>query len=212
MSFGFFWEASLINLPNSSSSSETQGRLVGSGKMATKVSMNRWRSPWDTTVNKPVPWLIQMLVCDWAQKIRGQHLSHSNSWSSYTKECTCKLDCSLYACEKLSPVSVWLVQKNFLEKIFQRKWAPKFTLPVSFDPLVSRWGERFNNKFTNFKGRKNFFYMYLTSIPGRHKQSRRRFARTILEDSGIYEFTFDWATCWFFQLVHFSFCFVLLTC
>ena len=77
MSFGFFWEASLINLPNSSSSSETQGRLVRSGKMATKVSMNRWRSPWDTTVNKPVPWLIQILVCDWAQKIRGQHLSHS---------------------------------------------------------------------------------------------------------------------------------------
>ena len=78
MSFGFFWEASLINLPNSSSSSETQWRLVGSEKMATKVSMNRWRSPWDTTVNKPAsPWLIQMLVYDWAQKIRGQHLSHS---------------------------------------------------------------------------------------------------------------------------------------
>ena len=67
--------ASLINLPNCSSSSETQGWLVGSRKMATKVSMNRWGSPWDTTVNKPVPWLIQMLVCDWAQKIRGQHLS-----------------------------------------------------------------------------------------------------------------------------------------
>ena len=135
-----------------------------------------------------------------------------HSWSSCTKECTCKLDCSLYAREKLSPVPVWLVQENFLEKIFQWKWAPKFTLPVSFDPLVSRRGEKFNNKFTNFKGWKNFFYMYLTSIPGRHKQSRRRFVRTILEDSAIYEFTFNRSTSWFFQLVHFSFCFVLLRC
>ena len=26
------------------------------------------KSPWDTTLNEPVPRLIRMLVCDWAKK------------------------------------------------------------------------------------------------------------------------------------------------
>ena len=209
MSFGFFWEASLINLPNSSSSSETQGWLVRSGKMVTKVSMNRWRSPWDTTVNKPVPWLIQMLVCDWAQKIRGQHLSHSihdlliqrSVPANSTVPSTPVKNCLLYPsglCRRTS----W--RRFFSENELQ-------SLLYQFLLILLYHAEE-KNKFTNFKGRKNFFYMYLTSIPGRHKQSCRPFVRTILEDSAIYEFTFNRSTSWFFQLVHFSFCFVLLRC
>ena len=50
-------------------SSETQGRSVGSGKTEAKVFKNGWKSPWDATLNEPVPRLIRILVCDWAQKI-----------------------------------------------------------------------------------------------------------------------------------------------
>ena len=40
------------------SSLETQGQSVGSGIMGTKVYMNGEESPWDATLNKPVPRLI----------------------------------------------------------------------------------------------------------------------------------------------------------
>ena len=58
-------------------SSETQGRSVGSGKTEAKVFKNGRKSPWDAILNEPVPRLIRILVCDWAQKIilcpiRGQ--------------------------------------------------------------------------------------------------------------------------------------------
>ena len=58
-------------------SSETQGRSAGSGKTEAKVFKNGQESPWDATLNEPVPQLIRILVCDWAQKIilcpiRGQ--------------------------------------------------------------------------------------------------------------------------------------------
>ena len=57
--------------------SETQGRSVGSGKTEAKVFKNGHKSPRDATLNEPVPRLIRILVCDWAQKmilchIRGQ--------------------------------------------------------------------------------------------------------------------------------------------
>ena len=58
-------------------SSETQGRSVGSGKREAKVFKKGQESPWDANLNEPVPQLIRILVCDWAQKIilcpiRGQ--------------------------------------------------------------------------------------------------------------------------------------------
>ena len=37
------------------SSLETQGRSVGSGITAVKVFKNGGESPWDATLNKPVP-------------------------------------------------------------------------------------------------------------------------------------------------------------
>ena len=48
-------------------------------------------------------------------------------FNSYTKELTCKLDCSRYARVKLSPVlDVWLVQESFLREEFSVKISPKF--------------------------------------------------------------------------------------
>ena len=44
-------------------------RSVRSGKTAAKVFKYGRESPWDATLNKPVPLLIRMLVCDWAQKL-----------------------------------------------------------------------------------------------------------------------------------------------
>ena len=46
-------------------SSETQGRSVGSGKTASKVFKKAGESPWDATLNDPVPQLIRMLVPFW---------------------------------------------------------------------------------------------------------------------------------------------------
>ena len=58
-------------------------------------------------------------------------------------------------------------RRAFFEKSFQFFSEPrKFTLPVSFKKF---------NKFTNSKGRKNFSWMYLTRMPRRHKQQRKRF-------------------------------------
>ena len=62
-------------------SSESQGRSVGSGKTAAKVfTENGQESSWDATLNEQVPRLIRMLFCDWAHKIilcaiRSQNLS-----------------------------------------------------------------------------------------------------------------------------------------
>ena len=76
--FCFFSEiASLIHWLNSSSSLETQGQLVGSGKMAAKCSRMGEGAPGIlVTLNKI------LLVFDWVQKIflcpiRGQNLLHS---------------------------------------------------------------------------------------------------------------------------------------
>ena len=106
------------------------------GSQLGQVKRREQKSPWDTSLNEPVPQLIRMLVCDWAQKIilcpiRGQHQSIVLlSWSSYTKKFTCKLNClpcTSLACEgELS-----------LRRVFSESELPKFTLPVSFDPLVS---------------------------------------------------------------------------
>ena len=54
--------------------SETQGRSVGSGKTEAKVFKNGRKSPRDATLNEPVPRLIRILVCDWAQKIILCHI------------------------------------------------------------------------------------------------------------------------------------------
>ena len=50
-------------------SSETQGWSVGSGITEAKVFKKGRKSPWDAILNEPVPRLIRILVCDWAQKI-----------------------------------------------------------------------------------------------------------------------------------------------
>ena len=42
-------------------SSETQGRSVGSRKTKTKVFKNGWESPWDATFDEQVPRFIRML-------------------------------------------------------------------------------------------------------------------------------------------------------
>ena len=49
-------------------SSETQGRSIWSWKTAAEFFKNGQESRWDATLNEPVPWLIWMLVCDWAPK------------------------------------------------------------------------------------------------------------------------------------------------
>ena len=48
-------------------SSETQGRSVGSRKTKTKVFKNGWESPWDATFDEQVPRFIRMLS-NWEQK------------------------------------------------------------------------------------------------------------------------------------------------
>ena len=86
-----------------------------------KFSRTGRESPWDTTLNEPVPRLIRMLVSDWAKNIFVPNQEPAcivlPSWSSYTKEFTCKLDCFLYAPEKIS-LSVSQSSVN-------SKWAPK---------------------------------------------------------------------------------------
>ena len=73
-------------------SSETQGRSVGSGITEAKVFKNGRTSPCDATLNEPVPRLIRILVCDWAQKIilcpiRGQqNFRRRFSWPNWASE------------------------------------------------------------------------------------------------------------------------------
>ena len=60
-----------------SPSSETQGQLVGAGKSLNgrgkksgeEKSRTKYRSPWDSSLNRPVPKPFKVLACDWAQKI-----------------------------------------------------------------------------------------------------------------------------------------------
>ena len=61
----------------------------------------RKRSPWDSTLNRPVPKPIQILVCDWAQKYFCAQ-SESSSFhvtfvTSYSTEFTDKLFGRLFA-------------------------------------------------------------------------------------------------------------------
>ena len=105
-----------------SSSAETQGRSVGSGKTAAKV-FNNGREPWDTALNEPDP---RILVLDWVQKKflvpnqrPGSKCISLLSWSSYTKEFT----------------SSAFLEKSF--QFFKENEPPKFNLPVSFDPLAA---------------------------------------------------------------------------
>ena len=118
----------------------------------------------------------------WAQKIflcpiRDQCASIVlRSSSSYTKELTCNLDCSRYARVKLSPVlDVWLVQESFLREEFSVKISPQILLHQFHSILLCNWGEKLNNKFTNFRGRKNYSCTCLISMPSRRKQPPRRF-------------------------------------
>ena len=61
----------------------------------------RKKSPWDSTLNRPVPKPIKILVCDWAQKYFCAQ-SESSSFrvtfvTSYSKEFTVKLFDRLFA-------------------------------------------------------------------------------------------------------------------
>ena len=71
----------------------------------------RKRSPWDSTLNRPVPKPIEILVCDWAQKYFCAQ-SESSSFrvtfvTSYSKVFTGKLFDRLFA------IFVRLVQESF---------------------------------------------------------------------------------------------------
>ena len=138
-----------------SSSAETQGRSVESGKTAAKVFKNGQERPWDTALNEPDP---RILVLEWVQKNifvpnqrPGSKCISLLSWSSYTKEFTCSA---------------------FLEKSFQFfKENEHQSLIYQFHLiLLQHWGEKFN-KFTNFKGREIFSCTCLTSMPSRHVKS-----------------------------------------
>ena len=138
-----------------SSSAETQGRSVGSGKTAAKVFKNGQERPWDTALNEPDP---RILVLDWVQKNifvpnqrPGSKCNSLLSWSSYTKEFTCSA---------------------FLEKSFQffKENEPQSLIYQFHLILLQHWGEKFN-KFTNFKGREIFSCTCLTSMPSRHVKS-----------------------------------------
>ena len=118
----------------------------------------------------------------WAQKIflcpiRDQCASIVlRSSSSYTKELTCNLDCSRYARVKLSPVlDVWLVQESFLREELSVKISPKFYSTSFIRSSCVTEDKKLNNKFTNFKGRKNYSCTCLISMPSRRKQPPRRF-------------------------------------
>ena len=72
---------------------ETQGQSVGSRIMVAKVFKNGEESPWDATLNKPVPRLIRMFVHDWFFLPNQRPASITLlSWSSYVKEFASKLD------------------------------------------------------------------------------------------------------------------------
>ena len=86
-------------------------------------------SPQDATRIEIVPRLLRKLVYVLGTKIiRDQRAPIVlRSSSSYTKELTCKLDCSRNARVKLSPIlDVWLVQESFLREEFSVKISPKF--------------------------------------------------------------------------------------
>ena len=83
-------------------SSETQGKLVETGKslngpgkkIARRKVKNENRSPWDSTLNRPVPKPFKILACDWAQKYFCAQ-SESSSFrvtfvTSYSKVFTAK--------------------------------------------------------------------------------------------------------------------------
>ena len=137
------------------SSSESRGRWVWSRKFSR--TLRSGASPWDATRIEQVPRLLRMLVCVLGTKIflcpiRDQRASISlRSWStSYTKKLTCKLHCFSYARVKLSPLlDVWLAQESFLREI-----SPQSLLFKFHSIVLCHWGEKLNNNFTNFKGRK----------------------------------------------------------
>ena len=56
---------SMVLFDTKSSSPETQGRSVGSGKTAGKVFKNGQERPWDTALHEPD---LRILVLDWVQK------------------------------------------------------------------------------------------------------------------------------------------------
>ena len=137
-----------------SSSAETQGRSVGSGKTAAKVFKNG-REPWDTALNEPDP---RILVLDWVQKkfwypIRGQDLNVSRCFRD------------LLIRRSSPPALSW--RRAFS---FSRKMSPQSLIYQFHSILLQRWGEKFN-KFTNFKGREIFSCTCLTSLPSRLTKS-----------------------------------------
>lgn len=99
-------------------SSETQKKSVGLGKTGAKVFKDGRESSWDATLKKPVPRLIRMLVSDrfFVPKQRQAFIAPL-SRTSYTKEFTCKVDCS--------PYLTGLCRTAFFQKSFQRKWGPQ---------------------------------------------------------------------------------------
>ena len=96
---GELWRFSIIMFEEYSS--ETQGRSVGSGKPEAKVFKSGRKSPWNATLNEPVPLLIRILVCDRAQKIilcpiRGQqNFRRRFSWPNWVSEAKRKWNYSL---------------------------------------------------------------------------------------------------------------------
>jgi len=103
-------------------SSGTQGRSDGPGIMAAKVFKNRRESPWNATLNEPVPRITRMLNCDWVPNIilyPIRDLQPSRNFRdplirrSFTRKVVCW------------PYMFGLCRRAFLEKSSQLKWASK---------------------------------------------------------------------------------------
>ena len=61
-------------------------RLNGRGKIRRRKGKNESRSPWDSSLNRPVPKPFKILACDWAQKyflcpITGKDFKWFRNWS-----------------------------------------------------------------------------------------------------------------------------------
>ena len=154
-----------------SSSAETQGRSVGSGKTAAKVFKNGQERPWDTALNEPD---LRILVLDWVQKNifvpnqrPGSKCNSLLSWSSYTKEFTCSA---------------------FLEKSFQffRENEPQSVIYQFHFILLQHWRENLTNLQT-LGGEKHFpARAWQVCRAGTWSQRRRRFLMD-LESERLFE-------------------------
>ena len=90
--------------------SETQGRSVGS-----RTSQRR---PWDATLNKPVPRLIECLSLIGCAQSETCNCIALLLWLSYTKEFTCKLE-YLACAEELSKLDTGITIFSWYSSMYR---------------------------------------------------------------------------------------------